>query len=60
MTELDPNNDTGCMAGREHTWEYFIADEGKGIGGGTPYYFCRTCKATLYAGTIRKLRAKKS
>ena len=51
MTELDPNNDTGCLAGREHAWEYFIADEGKGIGGG---------RLTTSAGTIRKLRAKKS
>jgi hypothetical protein len=41
-----------CVTNSEHKWEYFVADEGKGISGGTPYYFCELCKKTWFNGRI--------
>ena len=46
------SSDDSCVSGSVHDWEYCVADEGKGIGGGTPYYFCRLCKKTWYRGAV--------
>ena len=48
--------DDSCAVGSEHAWEFCIADEGRGIGGGTPYHFCRKCKKTLFNGRIYGIR----